>query len=312
MLTRRTLLASATATLAAPRIARATPPQRILFIHGRAQGGRDPDEVRAEWTAALHAGALAAGHALPETLDIVLPFYGDTLDRLTAAYDLPLGSEITTKGDALQDQYLAFQAEAMDAIRLKAGITDAQVDVIYGNNPRPKGPENWEWLQAAFIAVDQWGAGSQLVIEQMLRDVFVYTTSPPVRTAVNKIVLDQIDDRPMVVVAHSLGTVVAYDILRDATAPQVPLLVTVGSPLGIPAIRREMGRVLHPLTVDRWLNGFDTRDVVALYPLDADSFDVTPPIENLADLRNQTGNRHGIAGYLDKPGIAGPVAAFFG
>lgn len=61
----------------------------------------------------------------------------------------------------------------------------------------------------------------------------------------------------------------------------------------------------------RWLNGYDERDVVALFPLDADNFDVTPAIENINDLRNQTDNRHGISGYLDKPGIAGPVVAMF-
>ena len=208
--------------------------------------------------------------------------------------------------------YLAFQEEVADDLRRKAGITDADVDAIYGDNPRPRGPENWEWVQALIKAIDRWGGGtSKYAIEEFLRDVFLYTTAPSIRLSVNEIVRAALDDRPTVVVAHSLGTVVAYDILREATGPEVPLLVTLGSPLGIRAIRREVLPVLHPSVVGRWLNGYDERDVVALFPLDADNFGVTPGIENIGDLRNQTDNRHGIVGYLDKPGIAGPLAAMF-
>ena len=311
MLTRRSLLATG-AALAVPMIAHAEPPSRIVMIHGRAQGGRDRDEIQREWTQALAAGTAAAGHTLPQGLDVALPFYGDELDALTEAYDMPLAHEITTKGDATQDRYLAFQEEVANDLRRKAGISDAEVDAIYGDNPRPKGPENWEWVQALIRSIDEWGGGtSQFAIEHLLRDVFLYTTAPAIRRAVNDIVLAAFDDRPTVVVAHSLGTVVAYDLLREAVRPEVPLLVTLGSPLGIRAIRREVLPVLHPANVGKWLNGYDDRDVVALFPLDGDNFDVTPKIKNINNLRNQTDNRHGISGYLDKPGIAGPVAAMF-
>jgi hypothetical protein len=311
MLSRRHLIAAG-AALAVPGIAGAAPPARIVFIHGRAQGGRDQAEILAEWRSAFAAGAASAGHVLPDMLDIVLPFYGDKLDALTEAYDMPLAHEITTKGDAFQDQFVAFQAEVADAIRRKAGITDDEVDAIYGDNPRPKGPENWEWVQALIRSIDLWGSDtSQRGMEYLLRDVFLYTTAPAIREAVNDIVRAAFDDRPTVVVSHSLGTVVAYDLLREATVPEVPLLVTLGSPLGIRAIRREVQPVLHPAVTGRWLNGYDERDVVALFPLDSDNFDVRPVIENISDLRNQTHNRHGISGYLDKPGIAGPVAAMF-
>jgi hypothetical protein len=309
MLNRRTFLAAG-AALAVPVVARSAPVERIVLIHGRAQGARDQAEILSEWTSALKAGFAAAGHTLPKSLEIVLPFYGAVLDALTEQYDLPLVHEITTKGDALQERYLTFQEEVADDLRTKAGITDAEVDAIYGDNPRPKGPENWEWVQALIRAIDRWGGGtSQFAIEHLLRDVFLYTTALSIRQSVNEVVRAAFDDRPAVVVAHSLGTVVAYDIMREAAGPEVPLLVTLGSPLGIRAIRREVSPVLHPSVVERWLNGYDERDVVALFPLDVDNFDVTPGIENIGDLRNQTDNRHVISGYLDKPGIAGPVAA---
>ncbi|WP_193176514.1 alpha/beta hydrolase [Oricola nitratireducens] len=288
--------------------ARGEPIRRILFVHGRAQGGRNVADIRREWIKALKEGASAAGMALPDDLNIALPFYGDELDRLTAEFDLPLAADVTARGTAEQDAFLAFQAEVAQDLRIKAGVTDAEVDDAYGDNPRPKGPLNWEWVQAIFRAIDSHSDGiTSDALQIALRDVYVYNSSPAVRRIINGIVSREIDDRPTVIIAHSLGSVVAYYILRELTAPKVPLLVTLGSPLGIRAIRRPLKPLHHPAVVQAWLNGYDNRDVVALYPLDADNFDIDPAIENIATLRNQTENRHGIIGYLDKPKIAGRI-----
>jgi hypothetical protein len=53
-----------------------------------------------------------------------------------------------------------------------------------------------------------------------------------------------------------------------------------------------------------WFNALDHRDIVALYPLDADHFGVEPAIENKTDVENHTDNRHGISGYLDDEVVA--------
>ena len=47
-------------------------------------------------------------------------------------------------------------------------------------------------------------------------------------------------------------------------------------------------RCAHPLGVSAWYNAYDTRDVVALYPLDADDFSVQPAITNYGKVRNST------------------------
>ena len=112
---------------------------------------------------------------------------------------------------------------------------------------------------------------------------------------------------PTVVVSHSLGTVVAYNLLKGNGANMswnVPLFVTLGSPLGVTAIRTKLSPVEHPSCVGHWHNAADKRDVVALYPLDRKHFDIDPEIENRRNLRNRTSNRHGISGYLDDKGVA--------
>jgi hypothetical protein len=97
--------------------------------------------------------------------------------------------------------------------------------------------------------------------------------------------------------------VVAYNVL-GAAGRKIPLYVTVGSPLGIRAIRRTLGTIVNPCGTKGWYNAYDSHDVVALYPLDRDNFDVTPAITNNGSVQNWTDNRHGIIGYLDDAEVA--------
>jgi pimeloyl-ACP methyl ester carboxylesterase len=103
-----------------------------------------------------------------------------------------------------------------------------------------------------------------------------------------------------VVVAHSLGTVVTYRLLREAGANvEAPLFVTLGSPLGIDAVKRHLRppALKIPGGVTKWLNGTDERDYVALYArLDRDTF--AEGIENVSDLHNREDDAHAIVDYL--------------
>ena len=76
---------------------------------------------------------------------------------------------------------------------------------------------------------------------------------------------------PFIIVAHSQGSMIAYDALRSmrGASPAVPLLVTLGSPLGLAEVRRAFRRWMRrralpvPRTVERWLNVTDRLDAVA-------------------------------------------------
>jgi len=311
MPTRRSFLIHGAALTAAAlsSIAPATPARRLLLVHGRSQQGKNPEVLKATWLEALRNGARAAGTMLPADTKVAFPFYGDALEELTRRADLPLTSDVQARGEGAVDQeFLRFQAEVADALRVKRGITDQQVDREYGNNPRPKGPLNWEWVQAILRALDRHGGGiNRVTLEQFTRDVFLYTRRSLVRETIDRIVADVLTEEPTVVVGHSLGSVVAYSVLRyDARRLDVPLFATVGSPLGVRAIRDRFKPLDRP-RVGQWFNAYDDRDVVALYALDGQNFPVDPAVENYSGVDNPTGNRHGIAGYLDDARVAGVI-----
>jgi pimeloyl-ACP methyl ester carboxylesterase len=171
-------------------------------------------------------------------------------------------------------------------------------------------PQNWGWVLAALRALSNVPGLDERMIDSFTRDVAVYLTHEAVQQPVDSIVIEAIGDEPVLVIAHSLGTVVAYNALRrvEDTSKCVGL-ITVGFPLGIGGIFRRLATpVRFPVALPFWFNAFDRADVVSLQPLDDVHFNVEPPVENYGNVRNFTDNRHGIAGYLSDPVVAKHIA----
>lgn len=282
---------------------------RLIMVHGRSQEGKDPDLLKQEWIDALHYGCARAKVKIPSDTVIEFPYYGDLLADLVVQAGTPLGREINAKGPN-PDSEAALRGEILAEIATHAGITESDVRLELGNAPVQKGPGNWEWVQAIIRTVDHIPGLNSRFIDAFTRDVYVYLTFPAVRARIDAVVAAALGDGPCVVLAHSLGTVVTYNVLRTRqTDPRYPRLITVGSPLGIKAIKQHLNKPLvSPPCVKHWFNAYDDRDLVALAPLDNRNFGVSPPIENKSDVQNFTDNRHGIAGYLADPVVAQKIA----
>jgi hypothetical protein len=307
---RRELLSIAGAGFAASILCRAQAadpyPVRLVLVHGRSQQGRDPRELQSIWMETLQRGAAKINRTLPAGLEVAFPYYGDKLDQLARDSEIPLTNDVQAKGSPVNDDFLKFQAAVAEAIRTRAGITDEQVQQEFGNNTTERGAQNWAWVQAIIRAIDRNAGGvSQSTIESIMRDVYLYTTRSGIRDEIDRIVGPALNEKPCVVIGHSLGTVVAYNILRtDRRALNVRAYITVGSPLAIRAIRDQLRPIGFPAPVKSWYNAFDPKDVVALYPLDAANFPVNPAVQNYGKVENGTDNRHGILGYLDNADVA--------
>lgn len=261
------------------------------------------------WVSSLTAALDKKGGKLPTGVDIRFPYYGDELDRLVAESKLPLASGITARGGTT-DPLLEFQAGLVDEMLQEAEVPDALVNAEYGDNPKPRGPLNWEWVQASLRALDKHTGLGKHVVEQFTRDVYLYLNSERVRTAINGIVGQDFAGDNTIIVAHSLGTVVTYDLLRaPPSAVTVPLLMTLGSPLGIRSIRNAFQPLKRPQRLGRWINCYDDRDYVALYPLDDKHFALNPAIENYAGVKNNTPGRHSILDYLANERVADEILA---
>ena len=190
-----------------------------------------------------------------------------------------------------------------------AEIDDHEVAEELDPEVREQGVLDWGWVQGILSVLQQRSPGaSGAGIALFADDIYQYLHKPGMRRAVTDRVRAAF--RPgveTVVVAYSLGTVVAYDLLKQSVAehePKVPMFVTLGSPLAVNVVKKALRPIEYPTCVADWFNAVDDRDLVALLPLDADNFEVEPAIKNKTDIDNPTPNRHGIAGYLGDREVA--------
>lgn len=269
---------------------------RLVLIHGRGQGEKSEAELRTEWLGAFAKGLAAAGlDPIADSVDVRVPFYGKILDELAMTEP----ADVLERGDGDGDCdpfYGAFVLELAE----RAGATDEEIQAELGARVVTKGPQNWPWVLAAGRVLSKrapWLGTSLLPL--LTRDVHAYLTRLDVQEEVNDLVAPHLVGEPVVVVGHSLGSIVGYvNLVQHERDTQVPLFSTVGSPLGIDVVKANLPRPLRkPKSVRRWFNAADERDPVALFPrLDRDSFPAE--IENVSDVHNPRDNPHGIAGYL--------------
>ena len=290
--------------------------RELVLIHGRSQQHKDAGALKQDWLGALGEGLAKSGLSLPiEGTAVHFPYYGDTLYDLVDGKSDDDAARVIVRGTDTNEEERAFVLAIIEEMRAQRGITDAEVAEIAGQQAVDKGPLNWGWLQAVLETMDKHLPGtSSTSIALFTHDVYLYLKNSAIRQVIEEGVSNAITPGvETVVVSHSLGTVVAYNLIRREGASrgwQVPQLVTVGSPLAIHEIRRTLKRfdtIRCPEVVSAWFNAYDPRDVVALFPLDVDHFELDPTkpsIVNKGDVQNKTDNRHGIAGYLDDKDVA--------
>ncbi|NXY94947.1 hypothetical protein HYE82_11185 [Streptomyces sp. BR123] len=158
----------------------------------------------------------------------------------------------------------------------------------------------------------------RLLVEHTFKDVHAYFfggAGAAIRDVVRQ-ALDQAREGagaggPLVVVGHSLGSIVAYEVLAEEPR-DVDLFVTIGSPLAITEIQDVLaGPPAVPAGVAVWRNASDLRDLVAL---DHTLRPEYAPVHLVTDhlVLNTSGNHHGAREYLATGPVREPVRALFG
>ncbi|MFI2105296.1 hypothetical protein ACH436_18540 [Isoptericola sp. NPDC019693] len=309
---------------------------RLVLVHGRDLDGRDPEVLEAQWLGALGAGLAAAGHGLrPTDDDTSFVYYGDTLERLVDGGTAPPVTVHALAADpaalprlvgALPDGEARFVLDVAREV-----LAAARPDVAASSPVVAEGAVG-DALVAALVAalglVDRYVPGvSAAVLLTLTRDVYAYLHDDAVQRVIDAGLAGALADAASgdgraVVVAHSLGSVVAYSVLSARTGgPEVPLLLTPGSPLGIRAVRdavQARAPLTFPAGVARWVSPRDPRDLLALHDLTPDAFGLpagSPRIEALRVTNRAPGSHAaayplddgGWAGYLALPEVAGPV-----
>lgn len=277
---------------------------RLVFVHGIAQQGRDPSELKKIWLEALEKGLARAGLGSIGQHEVIFPFYGDKLAEFTAQLETPGSVQWQSKGMEAMPQLDGIEAELLQEILAPQLASAAKHQGVM-----TKGLQNTSLALALARAADSSPFGAHL-LAHFVKEVSAYLTHRRVMQRIDEIVQTAIGTERCVVIGHSLGSVVAFRILREmGGAANVEMFITLGSPLGLNTIRNFITPppLQNPAGVKSWINAYDPTDVVSLHPLDQSTWNVNPPIVNIPDVRNYTPNRHGISGYLDDRQVAAAV-----
>jgi hypothetical protein len=133
----------------------------------------------------------------------------------------------------------------------------------------------------------------------VLRQVWRYLHDDILAARIRATVAQTMDTDCRMLVAHSLGSVVAYETLA-LTGPRGAVwpgrLVTLGSPLGLQAVRRRL-RASPARPAAGWINLYDPADPVVTARGLADEY----PTATDLPVRNGSVNPHDVRRYLAQP-----------
>jgi hypothetical protein len=237
-------------------------------VHGIGQQLLGERELLSDWVPALQDGLSRAGAAgLVDDDAIGMGFYGDLFR--------PPGQRLDTGDPPLtaRDVEAGLESELLMAWWAEAARVDPVVVQPEAPDTLVRTPGS---VQAGLRALRRSRFFGGLALRAMvadLRQVRRYLTEPDLRAAVGARVSALIGLDTEVVVGHSLGSVVAYEVLcAGIDTASVRAFVSLGAPLGIanPVFDR-----LQPAPADgkgqwpggphvAWTNVADAGDVVAL------------------------------------------------
>jgi hypothetical protein len=235
---------------------------KIVGVHGIGHQFKGENMVRAEWLPALQDGLARTSRRVSLGDDFACAFYGHLFRPAgKAAIDPPFdASDIEDDWEReLLELWWREAARINPAVRGPDAITKCRTPSI---------------VQRALNALSQSPffldvAERALIYD--LKQVHRYLYDLDVRRQVRASIELAIGPDTTVIVAHSLGSIVAYEALCAHPEWSVKTFVTIGSPLGISNLIFERldpppaaGLGAWPGNVKSWVNIADEGDVVAL------------------------------------------------
>lgn len=188
----------------------------------------------------------------------------------------------------------------------------------------------WGWTIDAAKRYLGVSAVADKVLAAKLKDLHIYYTNKALRKKLrdrleNRITKD-ISGKRIMLIAHSMGSIIAYDVLRAIGRKnpsfQLDHFITIGCPLGLPHVKnkiyQENNLVRTPSVVRRWTNFADRRDAVALDVHLADDY---APNDHGVQVKDDliingylstkgNANYHKSYGYLRAPEVSNAIRAF--
>ncbi|MDQ4032298.1 MAG: GPI inositol-deacylase [Actinomycetota bacterium] len=292
----------------------------VVYVHGA--GNQPPrDELKRQWDNDLFGRDMGQRTRMAHYADLLhgqphaIGSDPSTPDEALAALAPVIGEPVAALGAGSAGD----QVMATEEAKVFAGLTPAgqQLALSLSIDMATRAASQQPTLDETMNRVLPVPAPvRRLLLRQLLQrlipdaDSYIFTDK---RNAIQDRLRQALDtmDGPVVVVSHSLGTIIAYDVLSEPrfAGRAVPLLVTLGAPLGYTEIQDVIAQPLRvPAPVGLWANFADPLDVVTLDTSLADDFGAGPRIVDTR-VDNPAPNNHDSGGYLRAPQVRSRMTA---
>lgn len=287
----------------------------VLMVHGRSQQRKDEQLLELEWENALARGLIAAGGKALPAENTVFSYYGGLYSDYALRLD-GISAAARNRADARE-----FETEFAKLVAKKVSQRGIELkpDVIPGGDPQAL-----KWYDGILQVLERIPGFGTGVVRGWLRDVHDYLSDfnglrGKTMAIVSRDLAAMQNRRPLVLIAHSLGSIVCYDVLRTRPDLTVDLFITIGSPLGIDSAVRN--RLLGfkknadnvPANIRTWVNFADEDDIVALDETLNDDL-AAKGQKRIRDLivKNSKSNPHSSADYLAQAELGKVILATAG
>jgi hypothetical protein len=274
----------------------------VVGVHGIAQQFRGGYQLGTVWFDGLRDGLAVAGYervaSAMAPADVRVAFFGDLFrpPGAKAAGDPPYRPADVEPG--LERDLLEAWYEA--AVRQDLPLASPQ-------QAKGAGRIAAQMMLNRLLRCQTFAGVAQRALIGNLKQVTRFLADNSVKAQVLAKVDEEVDDGTKAVIGHSLGSVVAYEYLCRYQPPSVELLVTLGSPLGIPNLVFDRltpapvdGLGAWPGGVTSWVNVADRDDVVALRKQLAGLFRPPAGVAAIYDHAVDNGDQpHAIDRYLN-------------
>ncbi|WP_256383799.1 alpha/beta hydrolase [Photobacterium toruni] len=233
----------------------------IIAIHGR--GNKLPTTtLTAHWQQALEHGLQRYNQSqLHPQIDFKMAYYADHF------YQQPLVLSATTTTTTPHIYTIKpLPTHNNDPLQLTTAHTFQRSAKIT------------EWIEDTFSL---FSFISKPFLKSLLPDIHRYFHDPNYQQAVEQPLiklLNRYQHRPIILLSHSMGTVIAYNVLhqlsRQPAPPQISTWFTFGSPLGLTSIKGFLPKITHQPSVkelatpdcvtEQWINVSDKTDIVCI------------------------------------------------
>lgn len=232
--------------------------KHVIFIHGIGNKP-EPEQLKRIWLRSLSDSGDGLDLIL-ENISFSFVYWADLF------YSTPLEpSRYESNSDdiAISEDFLYQSSEAdwLDSMQRRfedviiedgSEIQEPSGDMSYERIPLPRPIRNY-------------------IMREFLPQVYQYLFNRnDIKTIINNRVLEDIGehaDKEITIVGHSMGSIIAYDVIRNSSNDNLKNLLTIGSPLGIDEVQDELNwsrdNGFPEALSGKWINIYDPKDVVS-------------------------------------------------